>query len=278
MLPLKENDTLSRLFHSLIVEYIQNKDYLKLKIFLYLIQNKLIAREKECCTIHIDKDEMAKSCGVSSRVLLNHLKEIKSLTLVSENKQNNQVEYITPFHSLSIVLDEPMMELGIFQKYYISFRSVLERYIYLELSPLFILKTRNAIKMFELLQNIEEDKVYTLDELNLLFETNYKSSKELIKKSLNPLVQEFYELLNVEFIFELLSTEKKSSILVNFYFEKLKHRKNKKQEEFIAWLTIHKSVLLLSEEISHEEKLDPHASWQEKVTFKMDRLAQYLGF
>jgi len=278
MVLVEEYNILTRLIHSFIIEYIKNKDYVSLKIFFYLLQKNLLKIEKRDPLLVINKEHMAESCGISSRVLINHLKKIQSLTLTLENKVDNRMEYFTLFASLSISLDEDRVELYMLKDHYVALYKVLERYLNLDFSSLFILKSLDAIKMFELLETIDEEGEYTLYELNRLFNKNYKSSKELAKKFLVPLAKELDEDLNFSFSCELLEDERISPLFIlKDEYRSIKQRKNKNLIAFLSWIDNYKSLQLIHGKVS-EEELDENAKWQEKVTLKMDKLAHYLGF
>ena len=281
---VEENNVLARLIHTFIIEYIKTNDYLSLKIFLYLVQKKCLQNQKRYALITLDKEKMAEACGISSRVLINHLKKMKSLTLVSQDKNNNRIDHLTLFASLSIYVDEGRIELYLLSEHRHMLSNILNRYLHLDFSSLFLPQSVDTIKMVELLERMEERRVFELYELNYLFNKDYKSSRELLKRFLIPLSIELQEESKYTFSHELLKEgdEKEKALPILIVKERPtshRERKNKKLEAFLVWIENYKEKQRLDEmEAQKKELLDENAKWQERVTFKMDKLAHYLGF
>ena len=275
----EENKILSNMIHTFIIESIQKRDYVGLKIFLYLMQKRVIKRNSNQALIRVDREQMAEACEVSPRVLLNQLKKIKSITLLCETKAESRIDHVTLFTSLTLYKEK--IELSMPREYYLVLYKVLERYLHLDFASLFLLKSLDGIKMAELLESIDEVGFYVLSDFTYLFTKNYKSLNEVSKKLLYPLSLELKNsskyIFHYEVVEELNEREEKLSLLkITVEYQTVKSRKNKKLDDFLVWIEWYKSRLI--HEDSEGDRLDKNAKWQEKVTYKMDRLAHYFGF
>lgn len=218
---------------------ITKNNYLTLKILFYVVQNGIIKEQKEELTkVVLDLKTLKKNLELDFKNLRQNIKQIqKTLITIRENKNIIDMTIIPKvfydYHNQNI-------ELTLFNEVLNELKELKNKFTIIDLDNLINLQNKHSIRLLTILENIasyDNDygkvKYFTKDELNTLFNTNYKGIKEIERAILKPIQEELDQYSKLSFIYNLdydidtLKAGRKPIVGVKIYLKENKIRQLK---------------------------------------------------
>jgi hypothetical protein len=189
-----------KIANSFIENVITNKNKTVIKIIYYLSTIvKNFDHSKELNTFVIEKNDMLNYTGLSSTVdIKNNLKKMSKTTITFVNEKEEEEEFISLIPRIKMIYGKGKIEIDMYSKIAKLLIDVVSNYTFIDTRQIMRLHNIHSIRILPILNMINQfnghakkQKTYTLNELNQLFETNYKS---LSKFDLNVLMKAKNEL------------------------------------------------------------------------------------
>ncbi len=203
-----------RISNSLLECFVVKKNIIAIKIILFLSMrsNKIIVSSNDLTVLNFSLNDLINTIKVDKKTVLRNLKKIQETSITFSTVKDKKLlyeEHITVIPYLKITAGKDNIELKIFNKILELIKDVENRFTIINVSNLIQLKNVNTIKMLGLLkmidgfsQGVAKKKVYTLQQLNLLFGVNYSRFKEFERKILIPVKNEIDEESKLTFFYE----------------------------------------------------------------------------
>ncbi len=202
----KENKNNTSVSNALVESFVNKNNVVALKILFYISKGKLDPQETELVKFKIDCKNLCSYCNIDMQTLRRNLKQMTetSLTFVEEGKYE---EYISVIPKVKNVYGGHI-EFSMFNKVLKLIQEVENKFTVIDLTNLMKLKSKHSIKMIQLLEmiqgfskNVAKRKYYSLEELNGLFGTKYKTLYEFERRILKNTKAELDEVSNLTFTY-----------------------------------------------------------------------------
>lgn len=202
----KSNKNISAISNSLIESFVNKNNVVALKILFYISKGKLDPKETELVDFKINSKDLCDYCNINMQTLRRNLKQMTetSITFVSEGEYE---EFISVIPKVKNVYGG-YIEFSMFNKVLKLIQEVENKFTVIDLPNLMKLKSKHSVKMIQLLEMIEgfskdiaKRKYYSLEELNGLFGTNYKTVYEFERKILKNTKEELDQVSNLSFTY-----------------------------------------------------------------------------
>lgn len=203
---IKKNLKISNDFVNSIIT---KNNYLTLKILFYVVLNgRNIARNEETTKLSISLTELKKVLNIDFKNLRQNIKQIQKTLITIRDKKNISDLCLIPkvdyeYHSQEMILT-------IFNEVLLELKELKNKFTIIDLDNLINLQNKHSIRLLTILENIasyDNDygkvKYFSKDELNTLFNTNYKSVIEIERAILKPIMEELDQYSKLSFIYHL---------------------------------------------------------------------------
>lgn len=218
---------------------ITKNNYLTLKILFYMVLNgNNLSKNEETTVISICIRELKKVLNIDFKNLRQNIKFIQK-TLITI-KQNKNIIDMTLIPKVVYNYEEQQLHITLFNDVLNELKELKNRFTTIDLNNLINLQNKHSIRLLTILENINtyddyigKVKTFTKDELNQLFDTNYKSVKEIERAILKPIKDELDQYSKLSFIYSLeydidtLRVGRKPIIGVKIYLKENKIRQLK---------------------------------------------------
>lgn len=204
--------TFVRISNGLLECFVQKKNIIAIKIVLYLsIKSRKINFSKEkLTTLKISIDDLSKVIKTDRKTIIRNVEKMQqtSITFVTGDKKE-LIESMSVIPSFKYEIGKDIVQIDVFNKVLELIKDVENRFTIINASNLIQLKNLNTIKMIGLLkmidgysQGVAKKRVFTLEQLNLLFDVNYKNYYEFERKILKPVMEELNEESTLTFFYD----------------------------------------------------------------------------
>lgn len=195
--------------NSFVNSIISNNNHLTLKLLFFIVLNgNKGVSNKEITEINIDIRKVKSALGLDFKNLRQNLKQIqKTLITIRENRNIQdislipRIRYFYNIQTLNLVLFNDVLK---------ELLELKNRFTIIDLNNLLNLQNKHSIRLITILEHIntyDEDygkvKYFTKTELNELFNTNYKSIKEIERAIIKPIKEELDEYSKLTFLYNL---------------------------------------------------------------------------
>jgi len=277
-----DRENLYVLIYDIFLELITKNKFSELKILFLLKREVLIKSDGYEYLFAFELDDFLKIADMSSDVFFKALKSLNEKLLVYENKKEDRVDNARLFSHLTIYPKKKIVEIWMKESQYNIFLTIAEEFLQIDFANTFRLKNENSIIMLNKLTSNPYDRIYTIEELNTLFRTDISSFKIFEKRILIPIKEELDKLSEHSFSSEIKKEKvngraRDVSFLILYNFKKIKRRKSKKSDDFLAWIKELNSVRLDRVFLTVKEERE-NLKWQDRIKSNINRLAIYLGF
>lgn len=191
-----------KISNSFIENVITNKNPAVIKVVYYLSTIlKDFDHSRELNTFIIDRADMLNYTGLSTDTdIKNNLKKMNKTTITFIDEKENVEEFISLIPRIKMIYGKRKVEIDMYSKVAKLIIDVVSNYTFIDTKQLMRLHNVHSLRMLPILNMINQfngttkkQRTYPLDELNEIFETNYKS---LSKFELNVLKKAKEELDN----------------------------------------------------------------------------------
>lgn len=205
----------TRISNSLLECFVQKKNIIAIKIVFFLAiksQKIVLNNSSELTNLKLSLNDLSKVIKTDKKTVIRNIKKMQqtSISFVSINKDNMElIESMSIVPKFSYVVGNDIVEMQVFNKIIELIKDVENRFTVINSSNLMHLKNINTIKFIGLLKiidsysdNVAKKKTYTLDDLNMLFDVNYKNFYEFERKIIKPVKLELDEESQLTFIYD----------------------------------------------------------------------------
>ena len=209
-----------RISNSLLECFVIKKNIIAIKIVLFLSMKakSFVLSSSDLTSLEFSLNDLISTIKSDRKTVLRNLSKIQETCITFVSLSEGVAcfeESITVIPYLKVTTGKDLIEIKVFNKILDLIKDVENRFTIINASNLVQLKNVNTIKMLGLIKIIDgyskgyaRKKTYTLEELNLLFGTNYTRFKDFERKILIPVQEE-------------INQESKLTFFYDFNFEQL---------------------------------------------------------
>lgn len=234
-----KNKNSLKISNDFVNSIITKNNYLTLKILFYMVLNgNNLSKNEETTVISICIRELKKVLNIDFKNLRQNIKFIQK-TLITIKKNKNIID-MTLIPKVVYNYEEQQLHITLFNDVLNELKELKNRFTTIDLNNLINLQNKHSIRLLTILENINtyddyigKVKTFTKDELNQLFDTNYKSVKEIERAILKPIKDELDQYSKLSFIYSLeydidtLKVGRKPIVGVKIYLKENKIRQLK---------------------------------------------------
>jgi plasmid replication initiation protein len=204
-----------RISNSLLECFVIKKNIIAIKIVLFLSMKakSFVLSSSDLTSLEFSLNDLISTIKSDRKTVLKNLSKIQetciSFVSVGEGVARAYEESITVIPYLKVTTGKDLIEIKVFNKILDLIKDVENRFTIINASNLVQLKNVNTIKMLGLIKIIDgyskgyaRKKTYTLEELNLLFGTNYTRFKDFERKILIPVQEEINQESKLTFFYD----------------------------------------------------------------------------
>ena len=181
-----------------------------LKILFYCVLNGKIDKGIELDTITIDIRAIKGVLGLDFKNLRQNLQKIQK-TLITIKNPNKDITDISLIPKIDYIYNKQELKLKVFPVVLQELKELKNRFTIIDVNNLINLENKHSIRLLTILENIDsygenygKVKYFSKDELNELFDTNYKGIKEIERAILKPIKEELDQYSKLTFIYDLV--------------------------------------------------------------------------
>lgn len=205
-----------RISNSLLECFVVKKNIIAIKIVLFLSMKAkgFVLSSSDLTSLEFSLNDLISTIKSDRKTVLKNLSKIQEtcisfITPMSESGAFACEESITVIPYLKVTTGKDLIQIKVFNKILDLIKDVENRFTIINASNLVQLKNVNTIKMLGLIKIIDgyskgyaRKKTYTLEELNLLFGTNYTRFKDFERKILIPVQEEINQESKLTFFYD----------------------------------------------------------------------------
>lgn len=188
---------------------IKKNNHLTLKLLFLMVYRGVIEKGTNLSSIAIDIRDIKKEINLDFNHIRQNIKQIqKTLITIQDNKKVIDLVLIP---KATYDYDKQLIKIDIYNEVLNELQQLQNKYTIINLDNLLKLNNKHSIRLLTILESINrydsfiaKTKEYTNEELNELFDTNYKGFREIERAVLKPIQAELDELSNLTFIYDVL--------------------------------------------------------------------------
>lgn len=198
--------------NELLEALVHKNNIIALKIIMYISKANIILEPNRLHTLKLDINKCLEYCKIDKRTFKNNLRQLQetSITFLSTKDKNKVEEYITLIPRIEFIENRKYVEIDIYDKIYKLICDVKNKFTILDVENFSKIDNKNTARVLMLLErinNYEEHipkmKTCTLEELNKMFDTNYKTINDFKKGVIEPAQKELKEKSKLSFEFDV---------------------------------------------------------------------------
>ena len=196
---------------SLLENYIKKSNLTALKILFYLSGANVKVTSNKDDTLHTFKlnvNIVCKFCNIEKQTLYRNLKKMQETSITL--KDGDKISYYSILPRIKLMPGTSKLEVDMFNIVFKLAKAIKCQYANINLENLMKSKSKNVIRILSILEklnnydnNIPKRKRYTLEELNGIFDTNYKRIGAIEKEILKPSKIELDTFSKLTFIYQI---------------------------------------------------------------------------
>lgn len=188
---------------------IKKNNHLTLKLLFLMVYRGVIEKGTNLSSITINIRDIKKEINLDFNHIRQNIKQIqKTLITIQDNKR---VVDLVLIPKAIYDYDRQLIKIDIYNEILNELQQLQNKYTIINLDNLLKLNNKHSIRLLTILENINrydsyvaKIKEYTNEELNELFDTNYKGFREIERAVIKPIQAELDELSNLTFIYDVL--------------------------------------------------------------------------
>lgn len=188
---------------------IKKNNNITIKLLFMLVYENNIIKDKKISTLKIDIRKLKSNLDLDFHNLRRNIKQIQqTIITIKENKNIIDMNLIT---KCVYDYDKQIIEIDVYNDVLNELQQLKNKYTIINLDNLFKLNNKHSIRFIQILENINrydtfiaKTKEFSIDELNKLFDTNYKGFREIERAIIKKIKDELDELSNLSFIYDVI--------------------------------------------------------------------------
>ena len=171
----------AKISNQLIESFVKKNNVVALKILLYIARADIKAPNSKLCTVIINTDSLCKYCNIEKKTLKRNIRQMTETSIsITDDKSES---YISIIPQATFQAGTTELEIDIYKRVLDLIWQVEKRFTVIDVKSLMNLNSKHSVRMIQLLEMIQgfdgaKRKHYTLEELNLMFDTKYKTLKQ----------------------------------------------------------------------------------------------------
>lgn len=201
---------LAKISNTLIEAFVKQNNLVALKTLFYIARADVKVPDFRLVTIDIDTESLCKYCNIELTTLKRNIKQMTetSISIVDEKSES----YITVIPKAKFITGTNKLEIDMYKEILELVWQVEKRFTVIDVKALMNLNSKHSVRMIQLLEMIQgfsgaKRKHYTLEELNLMFGTNYSKFAEFERKILIPVKAELDSNSKLSFLYQTVFKE-----------------------------------------------------------------------
>lgn len=188
---------------------IKNNNNITIKLLFMLVYENNIIKDTKISTLTMDIRKIKQNLDLDFHNLRRNIKQIQKTIITIKNKKN-----ITDLNLITKCVydyDKQLIEIDVYNEILNELQQLKNKYTIINLDNLFKLNNKHSIKFILILESIKsydtyipKTKEFSINELNELFNTNYKGFREIERAVLLPVKKELDQFSKLTFIYDLL--------------------------------------------------------------------------
>lgn len=188
---------------------VKNNNNITIKLLFMLVYENNIIKDKKISTLTMDIRKIKQNLDLDFHNLRRNIKQIQKTIITIKNKKN-----ITDLNLITKCVydyDKQLIEIDVYNEILSELLQLKNKYTIINLDNLFKLNNKHSIKFIQILESINsydtyipKTKEFSINELNELFNTNYKGFREIERAIIKPVLAELDELSNLTFIYDVI--------------------------------------------------------------------------
>ena len=217
---------------------IKKNNNITIKILFMLVYENDIIKDKKISTLKIDIRKLKSNLDLDFHNLRRNIQNIqKTIITIKNNKNIIDMNLITKAH---YDYDKQILEIDVYNDVLNELQQLKNKYTIINLDNLFKLNNKHSIRFIQILENINsydkyiaKTREFSINELNQLFDTNYKGFREIERAIIKPIQSELDELSNLTFIYDVIydidtpKSGRKPIVAMKIYLKENKQRQLK---------------------------------------------------
>lgn len=217
---------------------IKKNNNITIKLLFMLVYENNIIKDKKISTLKIDIRKLKSNLDLDFHNLRRNIQNIqKTIITIKNNKNIIDMNLIT---KCVYDYDKQIIEIDVYNDVLNELQQLKNKYTIINLDNLFKLNNKHSIRFIQILENINrydtyiaKTKEFSIDELNQLFDTNYKGFREIERAIIKKVKDELDELSNLSFFYDVIydldsnKLGRKSIIGMKIYLKENKQRQLK---------------------------------------------------
>lgn len=195
----KDKD-IAKIHNNFIETYMYKSNLVALKILFYISRSNLENKIEDnfpIRTIKIDTKKLCEYCNIDIKTLRKHIMNDLMKTSILTINTNEEIEKVVLIPRAKFLINKNILEVDIYKNILNMILGLERKYTTIDTINFMKLRNRHSLKMIQILEmidgfssNVAKRKIYTLEDINGIFGTNYKNCYTFEKKVLSPIQNE----------------------------------------------------------------------------------------
>jgi len=208
---MKKKYNTAKVSNDLIESFVKQNNLISFKILFYISRFDINIPDNSdnIIKLKIHTKDLLDYCNIDKQTLHRYVKKMVN-TSICIHKDKEYISYISIIPRAKFVIGTNILELEMFREVLELICQVKRRFTIIDTMQLMKFKSKHSVRMIQILEMINgfdekigKRKTYTLEELNLMFSTNYKRLKSFEVEILKKVKKELDSNSKLSFIYQI---------------------------------------------------------------------------
>lgn len=207
--PTPQKYNTAKVSNQLVEAFVKQNNLVAMKILFYIARAEFTVPNTEIIKIPIRTNELIEYCNIDRKTLHRYVKRMVETSI--SIKDEKRTSYMSVIPKASFVEGTDLLEVQVFQEVLKLIWEVKNRFTIIDTKQLMKFKSKHSVRMIQILEmiagfspDVPKRKIYTLEELNLTFGTNYQRLKAFEAEVLVPTKEELDENSKLSFVYQII--------------------------------------------------------------------------
>lgn len=205
----QSSNDVAKISNSLVESFVKQNNLVALKTLFFIARANVSVPSVPLSTVVLNTAELCDYCGIDIKTLKRNIKQMTetSINIVDDYSDS----YIAVIPKARFIKGTNKLEVDIYREVLELVWQVHRRFTVINVKSLMSLNSKHSVRMVQLLEMINgfsdavsKRKIYTLNELNLMFGTAYLKFSEFERKILMPVKSELDTNCKLSFVYKIV--------------------------------------------------------------------------
>jgi plasmid replication initiation protein len=213
--PTPQKYDTAKVSNELVEAFVKQNNLVAMKILFYIARAELTVPPGDIVKISIRTKELIDYCKIDKKTLQRYVRRMVETSI--SIKDEKATSYMSVIPKARFVDGTDLLEVEVYQEVLKLIWEVKNRFTIIDTKQLMHFKSKHSVRMIQILEmiagfspDVAKRKIYGLEELNLMFGTNYKRLKAFEVEVLKEVQEELNANSNLTFKYQI-NFEKKSA-------------------------------------------------------------------